>query len=130
MNVIGSVFLGDAARSRVLSPSPTSPPTSPALHTSSAFKGSAPAPIDPQLSLELRIRWLEVLLLGVKQDSVVHNRDGRENTEAKGKDGETKREKDALVLKAEQLQKRFDSIVESNDGLRKFIDRCKLFFLP
>ncbi|EJD06206.1 uncharacterized protein FOMMEDRAFT_145459 [Fomitiporia mediterranea MF3/22] len=123
MNVIGSVFLGDAARSRVLSPSPTSPPTSPALHTSSAFKGPAPTPIDPQLSLELRIRWLEVLLLGVKQDSVDHSRDGREDAKAKDKEGETKRENDALALKAEQLQKKFDSTVESNDGLRKFMDR-------
>ncbi|KAL5528902.1 hypothetical protein ACEPAG_4876 [Sanghuangporus baumii] len=116
MNVIGSVFLGDAARQRVLSPSPTSPPMSPIPNP---LGRSAPSPIDPQLSLELRIRWLEVLLLGIKQDASTKSSKERAKAQEEGKQGE----KETLVLKAEQTQKRFDGVVESNDGLRKFMDR-------
>ena len=115
MNVLGSVFLGDAARHRALSPSLTSPPASPNQPTS--LKGPAPPPIDPELSLELRIRWLEVLLLGIKKDAATQKSD---NKESKGR-----QEGEALVLKTEQVQKRLDEIVESNDGLRKFMDRCE-----
>ncbi|KAL5533463.1 hypothetical protein ACEPAF_5239 [Sanghuangporus sanghuang] len=80
MNVIGSIFLEDAARQRVLSPSPTALPMSPVLHPPGRF---APPPIDPQLSLELRIRWLEVLLLGIKQDA--STKSPKERAEAKEK---------------------------------------------
>ncbi|KAL5533458.1 hypothetical protein ACEPAF_5234 [Sanghuangporus sanghuang] len=116
MNVIGSVFLGDAARQRVLSPSPTSPPMSPIPNPLGRF---VPPPIDPQLSLELRIRWLEVLLLGIKQDASAKSSRERAKAKEEGKQGE----KETFVLKAEQTQKRFDGVVESNNGLRKFMDR-------
>ncbi|KAH8114231.1 hypothetical protein DFH11DRAFT_256471 [Phellopilus nigrolimitatus] len=112
MNVLGSVFLGDAQRHRVLS-SPSSPPMSP-LPVS--FKTAAPPPIDPTLSLELRVRWLEVLLLGVKQEAI------GQKGKAKEKEG-SRHDGDALVLKAEEIQKRLDGIVQSNDGLKKFLDR-------
>jgi len=109
MNVLGSVFLGDAARQRVLS-SPTSPPSSP-----KSLKGqSAPVPIDPQLSLELRLRWLEVLLLGTKHDA--------EDSKGKGQ-ATAKLEHETLVRRAEDIQSKLDHIVDTNDGLRKFIDR-------
>ncbi|THH08705.1 hypothetical protein EW145_g2525 [Phellinidium pouzarii] len=112
MSILGSIFLGDAARYRVLSPSPSSPPMSPIPNTAST-KG---LPIDPELSLELRVRWLEVLLLGIKQDASTKVGNAKENASIKH-DG------DALVLKAEEIQKRLCGIVESNDGLKKFMDR-------
>lgn len=124
MNVLGSVFLGDAARNRVFSPSPTSPPASPSQSTT--FRKPASQPIDPELSLELRIRWLEVLLLGIKQDATTQNTKTKEEEKPGGRqEGGGGGGGDALVLKAEQVQKRLDGIVESNDGLRKFMDRCE-----
>ncbi|KAL5511990.1 hypothetical protein ACEPAH_5209 [Sanghuangporus vaninii] len=113
---MNGIFLGDASRQRVLSPSPTSPPMSPAPNPLGRF---VPPPIDPQSSLELRIRWLEVLLLGIKQDASPKSQKERLKTKEEGKQGE----KETLVFQAEQTQKRFDGVVESNDGLRKFMDR-------
>lgn len=119
MNVLGSVFLGDAQRHRVLS-SPTTPPMSP--NATGKFKEPTPVPIDPRLSLELRIRWLEVLLLGVKHDALVGKGKNKEKVELKN-DGE------ALVFRAEEIQKRLNNIVEGNDGLQKFVDRCTYFYI-
>ena len=34
--------------------------------------------------------------------------------------------KEVLTLRAEELRKKLDGIVQSNDGLRKFMDRCEL----
>lgn len=119
MNVLGSVFLGDAQRHRVLS-SPTTPPMSP--NTTGKFKEPTPVPIDPRLSLELRIRWLEVLLLGVKHDALAGKGKNKEKAEVKN-DGDT------LVFRAEEIQKRLDNIVEGNDGLQKFVDRCTHLYL-
>lgn len=119
MNVLGSVFLGDAQRHRVLS-SPTTPPMSP--NATGKFKEPTPVPIDPRLSLELRIRWLEVLLLGVKHDALAGKGKNKEKAEVKN-DGDT------LVFRAEEIQKRLDNIVEGNDGLQKFVDRCTHLYL-
>ncbi|KAL4065863.1 hypothetical protein V8B97DRAFT_1914439 [Scleroderma yunnanense] len=150
MSALGSVFLGDVGqRHRVLASSP--PPSSPPPHAGNAMSmalasaksleetlesvddtdspektsaslpeggepghPSAPASIDPALSLELRIRWLEALLLGVRQDA----------RERKGKDklsdlkaGET------LVRLTENVQHRLNAVVESNDGLKKFMSQ-------
>ncbi|TDL18889.1 hypothetical protein BD410DRAFT_774448 [Rickenella mellea] len=142
MNVLGSVFVGDASRTRSLasnSPSST-PPTSPKrqsgsnppsspLHFKSGPEKSSvlmasgstlatpaappPPPIDPELSLELRIRWLEALLLGVKQDG----------KEKKGKVKDGGGDGDTLVRRTEIIQRKVQSIVEANDGLRKFMER-------
>ena len=135
MNVLGSVFLGDAARNRVFSSSPSSPPASP-MHQMYP-RGNAP-PIDPVLSLELRIRWIEVLLFGVKQDQATLKKETINNAKNNNKGSTTaasvstksKEEKEALVLRAEELKKKLDVIVDSNDGLRKFMDRCKLTHIP
>ncbi|EIN09645.1 hypothetical protein PUNSTDRAFT_66122 [Punctularia strigosozonata HHB-11173 SS5] len=67
---------------------------------------SFPPTIDPALSLELRLRWLEALLFGV------HDR--------KGKAPELRRG-ETLLRKAEELQRRLDALVENNDGLKRFV---------
>lgn len=76
---------------------------------------SAPPPpiIDPALSLELRLQWLEALLIGVRQ-------------EGKGKEKvpELKHGENLLKL-AEDVQRRLDIVVSSNEGLKRFMDTCK-----
>ncbi|KAJ7832929.1 hypothetical protein B0H13DRAFT_2111789 [Mycena leptocephala] len=121
---IGSVFLGDQKRRRVLSSTASnstgtplvsttnfhvwrifglaSPP--PTIHEYQTQLKSSPAVIEPALSLELRLRWLEAILLGKGQgeESLSH--------------GET------LIRAAEDLQKRLTGIVNGNDGLKRFMD--------
>ena len=154
MSALGSVFLGDVQRHRVLASSPppsSSPPQAIALApsksleealesvdgTDSPDKTSAslpeggepshpagtqlPASIDPVLSLELRIRWLEALLLGVRQDA--RERKGKDKL-PDAKAGET------LVRLAENIQHRLNTVVESNDGLKKFMTQCTTTFRP
>src|ERR1700742_201762 len=72
MNVLGSFFLGDAHHMRLRSSS-TSPPISPTpsltLHGQQQQQYSSPGMafgIHPELSLELRLRWLEAVVNGVK----------------------------------------------------------------
>ncbi|EPQ56626.1 hypothetical protein GLOTRDRAFT_138305 [Gloeophyllum trabeum ATCC 11539] len=127
MSHIGSVFLGDVQRQRVLSSS--TPPTSPLPSQSPPPRGfptfpehpseteeeppARPVTIEPAQSLELRIRWLEALLYGVRQDAL--NRKGKE----KGidlKKGET------LARRAEEAQAKLDAVVEGNDGLKRFME--------
>ena len=73
-----------------------------------------PTKIDPLLALELRLRWLEALILGVKQDlgraSLTH--------------GET------VSKLAETVQRKLNKVVQGNEGLTKFMDQCmsSLFF--
>ena len=107
---IGSVFLGDVQRQRILSPTP---PSSPDPATSKRFVPAKQSPtlqkppaITPQLSLELRLSWLEALLYGVRQ---------KDRPLAKG---------ETLLRNAQQIQRRLDDIVQNNDSLRKFMDQC------
>ncbi|KAJ7180671.1 hypothetical protein C8R46DRAFT_589671 [Mycena filopes] len=74
-------------------------------------RNPAPSVIAPALSLELRLRWLEAILLGVKPDR-------------KGKDKESLSHGETLIRAAGDLQKRLDGIVNSNDGLKRFMDNC------
>ena len=139
MSAIGSVFLGDVQRQRVISSS--TPPSSPPPHLGanaphsfadvdvdeSAAPAQRPGPlatpappsIDPALALELRIRWLETLLFGAKHDAGDHAAKGGARPE-KVKEGET------LTRRAEDLQRRMDGIAQSNDSLKRFMDRCEL----
>ncbi|KAH9893306.1 hypothetical protein C8Q73DRAFT_696418 [Cubamyces lactineus] len=136
MTAIGSVFLGDVQRQRVLSSS--TPPSSPPPHLSNngapySFSDvdiddaverkpqqPAPLPISPMLSLELRLRWLETLLLGAKHDA--HEQAVKTSTRTeKLKEGET------LVRRAEELQRKLDSVVQSSDGLKRFMDRYEQY---
>jgi hypothetical protein len=128
MSGIGSVFLGDNQRFRMLSSTPpSSPPSRSPVSTTAGFpmisptqspkqsfsKATAPPPvIDPALSLELRLRWLEAILLGVRQDA----KDRKKLSELKH--GQT------LIRLAEDVQRRLDTAVESNEGLKRFMDHC------
>lgn len=71
--------------------------------------------IDPVLSLELRLRWLEALLLGVRQET--RDRKAREKP-SELKPGES------LIHLAGDVQRRLNTVVESNDGLKKFMHQC------
>jgi hypothetical protein len=107
---IGSVFLGDVQRQRILSPTPpSSPDPAPAkkfVPTKQPSTSQKPPTITPELSLELRLRWLEALLYGVKpKDKPLEK-------------GET------LLRNAQHIQKRLDDLVQNNDSLRKFMDQC------
>ncbi|KAH7923972.1 hypothetical protein BV22DRAFT_1105772 [Leucogyrophana mollusca] len=152
MSAIGSVFLGDFTRHRILSSTPpSSPPPQLGNPMNRPLSGSLsheeapleqldsdtaepqqsvseaplqpplqpqpqpqPLTIDPALSLELRLRWLEALLLGVRQD--VRDRKGKDKV-PELKHGET------LIRLAEDVQRRLDAVVESNDGLKRFMSQ-------
>lgn len=134
MTAIGSVFLGDVQRHRLLSTStpPSSPPphltANGALHSFSDVDlddlddgkppTAAPPSISPMLSLELRLRWLETLLFGAKHDTPEQAAKAGAKVE-KLKDGDT------LARRAEGLQRRLDSVVQNSDGLKRFVDRCE-----
>lgn len=138
MATIGSVFLGDIQhRLRLLSPTTSSPPSSPpnnapptpinnvfsAVQPSSSSMSKpdgvkAPPLIEPALSLELRLRWLEAILLGVRQEIKTHR--GKEKCHEL-KNGET------LSKVADDIQRRLNIVVEENDGLRRFMENCKYF---
>ncbi|KAJ7155353.1 hypothetical protein C8R43DRAFT_999462 [Mycena crocata] len=128
---IGSVFLGDSKRRRVLSSTgsnttgtpPSSPPPtsmssvfstlpSPAPTIPEAQSKGSPPVIEPALSLELRLRWLEAILLGVRQDA----------RDRKGKERESLSHGETLIRAAQDLQKRLNVIVSGNDGLKRFMD--------
>jgi len=68
---------------------------------------ASPAKIDPLLALELRLRWLEALILGVKQGAISNL-----------KHGET------LSRLAEMVQQKLDKAVQGNEGLTKFMNQC------
>lgn len=107
---IGSVFLGDVQRHRILSPTPPSSPDPTLTKKFSPTKQSSmsqkPPTVTPELSLELRLRWLEAILYGVKKT---------DKTLARG---------ETLLRNAQQIQKRLDDLVQNNDSLRKFMDQC------
>ena len=148
---VGSVFLGDLQRLRHLSSSPPSTavynnslspshestnididssseqPSSQATPTPSP---ASPAKIDPSLALELRLRWLEALVLGVKQDVGI-DRKGKAKEDystataaiANLKHGET------LSRLAEIVQQKLDKAVQGNEGLTKFMNQCMSYYL-
>lgn len=122
---IGSVFLGDR-RNRLLSSSSTPPasPSPPAMAGSfSAVQplqsAEAASAIEPAMSLELRLRWLEAILWGVRQDA----------RDRKGKDKELKNG-ETLLRASEDLQRRLNGVMRNNDGLKRFVDHCPSSFPP
>jgi len=94
---------------------------------------SKPGKIDPMLALELRLRWLEALILGVKQDLAKDKKGktrkaeyasvsaGRVIASANLKRGET------LASLAQTVQQKLDKALEGNEGLKRFMEHCKGF---
>jgi hypothetical protein len=126
---IGSVFLGDTKRLRSMattSTPPTSPPAIISQHNTgqSAHSAMGPLPspvlstlppreeklpkttIEPEMSLELRLRWLEAIVYGVKERK------------------ESKAKKEPLARAAQQLQSQLNTIVDGNESLRRFMNQC------
>jgi len=102
------------------------------LQDGSDSMSRAPGKVDPVLALELRLRWLEALVVGMKQQDAGRDRKGKTKedtyagasvaaaaTAAGLKHGET------LSHLTEAVQKEFDKVVDSSEGLRKFIDNCE-----
>lgn len=136
--MFGSVFLGDP-RQRILAS--TSPPSSPLPH--------GPPHISPEVALQLRIRWLEALLLGVNEveGKSVNKKSSKtagassgavtpvSATRRKPVSGEEEADdadmtdeeepystdENTLIRQAEEIQRRLDAIVEKYDDLAMFI---------
>lgn len=133
---IGSVFLGDVQRQRILSTS-TPPSSPPPLSTHSSSPPVAPmsslthpellddideemqkppSSILPEISLDLRLRWLETLLFGAHPVSVQQSRKSVGSTTPDAKNHVP------LVRGVEDLQRRLATIVHSSEGLKRFMD--------
>jgi len=85
-----------------------------------------PGKVDPLLALELRLRWLEVLIVGMKQE-MGKDKKGKAReyaginvaaAAASLKHGET------LTRIVETVQTKLDKVVEGNEGLKRFMDNC------
>jgi len=138
---IGSSFLGDLTRHRLrpgggstpgstppASPPPPLGPSSasaitqsfgpidiPTLTSAETAKDPSAAPIAPEQSLELRLRWLEALVYGVKP-----------NAQTAGKAALDPKKADTLIKSAAILQRRMNEAVSTNDGLRRFVEHCTI----
>ncbi|KAF9474751.1 hypothetical protein BDN70DRAFT_884463 [Pholiota conissans] len=88
--------------------------------TENADLPRGPGKVDPVLALELRLRWLEALILGIKQDLGKGKGKAREEytgiAPAHLKPGET------LTRLAETVQSKLDKAVIDNEGLKRFMD--------
>jgi len=144
---VGSVFLGDIQRHRNLaSPQHSTPPSSPpppitfasgsenpsaslALtmdptndkgESTSATGAPAQAPsIDPLVALELRLRWLEAIIVGPKDRKGKSREPHSASSVSTGlSQGET------LVRLTEGVQRRLGKVMEGNDGVKRFVDKC------
>lgn len=92
-------------------------PTAAVMPVARLEPSTAPPAIDPVLSLELRLRWLEALLLGVRQDA--RDRKGKDKV-PELKHGET------LINLAGDVQRRLDNVIQSNDSLQRFMSKYDL----
>jgi hypothetical protein len=119
--MFGSVFLGDPRQRLIAS---TSPPTSSFAH--------GPPHISPEVALQLRIRWLEALLLGVndtdkktsKPTGVVSTlkRDDEDEDETEDEEGS---DEQTLIRRAEEIQRKLDVVVLKNDDISRFVETCQ-----
>lgn len=110
MSHIGSVFLGDVQRRFLSSSTPPISPPPTQLEQAPVILPQVDGPaIDPMLSLQLRLRWLEALLYGVRADA-------KDKPLRKGA---------TLLRSAQQIQSRLDALVSNNDSLRKYMEHCK-----
>ncbi|CAE6444191.1 unnamed protein product [Rhizoctonia solani] len=88
---------------------PTAHPESQDTPSLGALLTPNPVSMSPELMLELRLRWLEALVLGIDKDG--NATAPREQDIAGG----------TLVRKVNQAQRALDDVVKTNDGLRKFM---------
>jgi hypothetical protein len=77
--------------------------------------------IDPQLALELRVRWLEALVSGL---SLASNNSSVGRSKGKGKANGLGVGSENLVRLAENVQRELEAAVEGSEGLKKFMDHC------
>ncbi|PPQ91890.1 hypothetical protein CVT25_000765 [Psilocybe cyanescens] len=90
-----------------------------------AAEHPGPGKVDPALALELRLRWLEALILGTKQqDSAAlfgRDRKGKVREEFAGAGAANLKHGETLMRLAETVQSKLGKAVEGNDGLRRFM---------
>lgn len=129
---IGSVFLGDVQRQRILSTStpPSSPPPhlsptsgrnfpDPILENAATTSNSIPAAqtmpskVTPEVAVELRTRLLETLVMGAQRDA---------RTAVPRPDVKTA----TVIRDLEEVQRKLDTLVQSSgsDALKWFVDNC------
>ena len=116
---------------------------------SDGTKGPKAVTIDPVLAMELRLRWVEALVLGVPDNAVQapgnlpsSHRRGPPATAApqrgtkrnvSGADSKaisSLKHGETLVRLSKELQSRLDEIVEANEGLKRFMAQCELYPPP
>jgi len=89
-----------------------------------------PGKIDPVLALELRLRWLEALILGVKQDLAKDKKGKGKEAEyasfgaAKSIASANLKRGETLERLAQTVQQKLDKALESSEGLKRFMDNC------
>ena len=84
-----------------------------------------PASIDPVLALDLRLRWLEAIVLGVGSSLKVTGK-GRATGNFNKAQTQTEQLKnnETLAGLAENVQRKLDGVVEGNEGLGRFMAQC------
>ncbi|KAG1808707.1 uncharacterized protein BJ212DRAFT_1484949 [Suillus subaureus] len=116
MSAIGSVFLGDFQRHRIISstPPPSSPPPGQLGHQmSSELSAEQPtAAVTPLTQLEPSTAPPVI-------DPDARDRKGKDKV-PELKHGET------LIRLAEDVQRRLDNVIQSNDGLQRFMSKYDL----
>jgi hypothetical protein len=122
--MFGSVFLGDPRQRLIAS---TSPPTSSFAH--------GPPHISPEVALQLRIRWLEAILLGVndtdkktlKPTGVVSSskRENEDDDDEEETEDEEGSDEQTLIRRAEEIQRKLDAVVLKNDDISRFVETCQ-----
>jgi len=89
--------------------------------STSASGGTTHAPsIDPLVALELRLRWLEAIIVGPKdRKGKSREHQSTSSVSASLSQGET------LVRLTEGVQRRLEKVMDGNDGVKRFVDKCK-----
>ncbi|KAF8347903.1 hypothetical protein F5887DRAFT_1130843 [Amanita rubescens] len=85
--------------------------------------------INPMLALELRLRWLEALVLGLPENNPARAASHRKLGNAPLRKSKRSADEKAALLKhgetlvrlADDVQNRLDAIVEANEGLKRFM---------
>jgi len=90
-----------------------------------SYVHKGPGKVDPLLALELRLRWLEALIVGMKQETG-RDRKGKAREEYAGVNaaaaGPSLKHGETLTRMAETVQTKLGKVVEGNEGLKRFMD--------